>query len=92
MKNHSLSLAVTLVSALFAGTALAEMSDCTDAPQTTWMSKAQIKAQAEAMGYQVRRIKREGSCYEVKALVNGQRREIVFNPATGKLINANERN
>ena len=44
------------------------------------------------MGYQVRRIKREGSCYEVKALVNGQRREMVFNPATGKLINANERN
>ncbi len=92
MKIQSLFLAAIFVPVMFTGAAMAEMNDCTDAPQSTWMSKAKIRALAESMGYKVRSIKREGSCYEAKALVNGKRREIVFNPATGKLVNANEQN
>ena len=84
-------LALAAVTAL-AAPAVAEVSHCTKVPKAKWMSMKTVKAKAIAMGYKVRSIKREGTCYEAKALINGKRREIVFNPANGKLVNRNEQN
>jgi hypothetical protein len=82
--NTFLAVAMT---ASFAGTAMADDDkSCTLVPRAEWMSMDAIKAKAVSMGYDVRSIKREGTCYEAKALVDGSRREIMFNPATGAVV------
>ena len=86
------SIIAIAVSAAFAGSALAENSQCTNVPRAQWLSKSAVKAKATAMGYKVRSIRREGTCYEAKALYKGMRREIVFNPANGKPVDMNEQN
>lgn len=92
MKTFAPALLALALTASFAGTALAENSECTNVPKSKWMSMDAVKAKALAKGYDVRGIKREGSCYEAKALINGQRRDVVFNPANGKLVDGNEQN
>lgn len=90
MKIITRTLIALAVTATFSTAAMAEMTSCTKVPQSKWMSMSAVKAKAIAMGYKVRSIKREGTCYEAKALIKGKRREIVFNPANGKLVNGNE--
>ena len=52
-----------------------------------WMSKTDAKQRVAAMGYDVRRIKREGDCYEVYAIgKKGGRFEVFINPVTGNLV------
>jgi len=92
MKTYTHALLAVAMTASFAGTALAESSDCTDMPRAKWMSMKAVKAQAVTMGYEVRGIKREGTCYEAKAIIKGKRRDVVINPATGKIVNGNEQN
>ena len=92
MKTLTRTLLALTLTASFAGAALAENSSCTKMPRAQWMTLDAVKAKAVAMGYDVRSIKREGTCYEAKALIKGKRREIVFNPANGKLVNGNEKN
>jgi len=92
MKIITRTLVALAVTATFSTAAMAENSHCTNTPRSKWMSMSAVKAKANAMGYKVRSIKREGSCYEAKALIKGKRRDVVFNPANGKLVNGNEQN
>lgn len=92
MKTLTRTFIAMAVTAAFAGSALAENSNCTKVPMAQWMSKSAVKAKAAAMGYKVRSIRREGTCYEAKALYKGNRREVVFNPANGQLVDRNEQN
>lgn len=92
MKTYTSTFLALVMAASFAGSAMAEESGCTEAPQSQWMSMSAVKTKANSMGYQVRGIKREGTCYEAKALINGQRRDVVFNPANGNLVDGNELN
>jgi hypothetical protein len=92
MKTTTSALLALAMTAAFASTALAGEASCTNVPKSKWMSADAIKAKAASMGYDVRSIRREGSCYEAKALINGKRREIVFNPANGELVDGNELN
>ena len=59
---------------------------CTTAPRTSWLSVAEIEARARKMGYTVTKIERKGSCVEVYARKGGNRHELYFNPATGKIV------
>ena len=40
----------------------------------------------EKLGYDVRRVKKEGSCFEVKATKDGKRIEAYVNPADGRIV------
>lgn len=52
-----------------------------------WMSSDSARAKAVAMGYDVRRIKTEGSCYEISAIDrNGARVEFYLNPVSGEVV------
>ena len=84
----SLALVATLVTT---GSALAESeSSCGNAPKAQWMSEDAIKAKATAEGLDVREVKAENGCYEIKAIdKNGARVERVVNPITGEVV-ANE--
>ena len=60
---------------------------CGDTPKSKWMSEDAIKAKALEQGLDVRQIKVENGCYEIKAIdKNGAKVERVLNPATGEVV------
>lgn len=72
-----------------AAPALAEEDrGCGAAPREQWLSEDAIKAKGAALGYEVRRVKREGGCYELYAIdKNGAKLELYLNPVTGEVVN-----
>jgi hypothetical protein len=85
-------LAATILTTAFSGLAHAEDShDCGNVAQEKWMSKDALKEKAKAMGYDVRKIKVEGGCYEVYAIDSkGAKVEQLFNPETGAVVGNEE--
>jgi hypothetical protein len=69
------------------GAALADgKKDCTTEPQAKWKSQADAEAAAKTAGYEVRRSKIEGACYEVYAVKDGKNLELFYNPVDLKLM------
>jgi hypothetical protein len=72
--------ALMLASSAASATGLAT---CDSGPEDTWQSQETLQKQLEARGWQVRRIKVDGGCYEVYALDDkGNRVEAYFHPQT----------
>jgi hypothetical protein len=87
MSIRDLSIAAGLALALAASPALADgKKDCTTAARDSWKPQADAEAAAKAAGYEVRRSKIEGSCYEVYAVKDGKNLELFFNPVDLKLV------
>jgi hypothetical protein len=85
MRKTILLAATTL--ALSAGLAFADgKKDCTTEPQAKWKPQAEAEAAAKAAGYEVRRSKIEGACYEVYAVKDGKNLELFYNPVDLKLL------
>lgn len=52
-----------------------------------WMSKGEISAKAEDLGYDVRRVKTEDGCYELYVVdKDGKKAEIYMNPVSGDVV------
>ena len=81
-------IAVAAVALAFtSGLALADgKKDCTTEPQAKWKPQAEAEATAKAAGYEVRRSKIEGACYEVYAVKDGKNLELFYNPMDLKLL------
>lgn len=83
-------LKIILPAVLFLGLAspaFADDDNCTNTSPASWLSKEQILNKARDLGFDPRRAKVEGSCYEVYALDGkGKRVEVMFDPASGKLV------
>lgn len=64
---------------------------CTKAPQSKWMTQAQMKARIAKMGYRdVKVFQVSGSCYEIYAHTkDGKRAEVYFNPVNGAIVQNN---
>ncbi len=89
MKLTTKSLAIPCVAGLFFITPLVASANgtCTHEPKSKWMQKKDISAKLQKDGYQVKRVKIEGSCYEAFALDKaGKRHELVINPMTGESV------
>ncbi|WP_429818377.1 PepSY domain-containing protein [Ensifer sp. B1-9] len=84
----SIILATLLLTAVSVGSTRAEEDqNCTQAPKDKWLSENSIKDKAKATGLDVRRVKMEGSCYEVYAIdAKGNKVEALFNPETGSAV------
>lgn len=84
----TLVLATLIASSLFSGVAFAEdEANCTTASQDKWMTEDAVKAKAKEAGLDVRRLKVEGSCYEVYAIdAKGNKIEALFSPETGMQV------
>lgn len=54
--------------------------NCTQIPKASWKSAADAEAKAKEAGYEVRRSKVEGSCYEVYGVKGGQLFELFYSP------------
>lgn len=83
MKNKLIT--VFVASCLVSGVALAD-DDCTD-PVSEWQPREQLRQMMENTGWEVKRIKVDDGCYEVKGLDRkGHRVEAKFSPASLKVI------
>jgi len=60
--------------------------NCTKAPKTSWKPASDAEAAAKALGYEVRRSKIEGSCYEVYGVKGGKLFELFYSPEDLKLV------
>lgn len=60
--------------------------DCTKEPQAKWKSQPDIEAAAKAAGFDVRRSKVNGACYEVYAVKDGKNLELFYDPVELKLM------
>lgn len=81
-------ISTVILSGLLAGVARAEEDrSCTDVAKDKWMTQDAVKEKAKAAGLDIRRVKVEGSCYEVYAIdAKGNKIEALFNPATGEQV------
>jgi hypothetical protein len=85
IRNLTIASAILLSLAATAASA-EETEDCTDVSQANWLSEEAATAKAAGLGYDIRDLKVEGSCYEIYAIRNDERVEVVMNPATGEIV------
>lgn len=84
--NKRAFIAALAATPILASAALASPS-CGAAPQSNWMSIADVDARLTSMGYNVRQIKIDDGCYEVDAIDrNGNRVEAYLNPVTAEIV------
>ena len=78
MRNSKLALAAMVV----AGPVLADgYTDCTKETKDKWVkTQADAEAEAKKAGYEVRRSKIEGHCYEVYGVKGGTLYELFYSP------------
>ena len=85
MKKTVLAVAV-LLSPLGAGMALADEDDCRTT-MSEWQPREAVVATAEGFGWQVRRVKVDDGCYEVKGRdADGNEVEAKLDPGTLALV------
>jgi hypothetical protein len=59
------------------------LATCESGPKEGWQPQAKLETDLKTKGWQVRRIKVDGGCYEVYALnEKGERVEAYFHPVT----------
>ncbi|MBN8980857.1 MAG: PepSY domain-containing protein [Rhizobiales bacterium] len=54
--------------------------DCTKIDKAAWKPASEAEAKAKAAGYEVRKSKIEGSCYEVYGVKDGKLFELFYSP------------
>lgn len=64
-----------------------EDANCTAEPKDKWITTDDAKAKAEDQGYQVRRVKVEGSCYEIYGFDKDKMKvEVFMDPVSGRIL------
>ncbi len=84
MKSLKLVLSLVCMLAL-QPLAHASKKNCTTEPKEKWMNVDEFKKKIEAQGYQIKKFKQPGTCYEIYGKDSqGKSVEIYFNPVTGE--------
>jgi hypothetical protein len=79
-----ISLAVSILAFNASGAALATgLATCDSGPQDTWQPQSKLEEMLKSKGWEIRRIKVDGGCYEVYAVdEKGKKIEAYFHPKT----------
>jgi hypothetical protein len=82
--HRSIYTAIAVTACLAASSAFATgLATCDSGPQKGWQSQDKLQKMLTDKGWQVRRIKVDGGCYEVYAInEQGGRVEAYFHPKT----------
>lgn len=65
---------------------------CTSEPKSKWMTTKTVRAMYEKQGYDIQRIKSEGSCYEVYVKdKDGKKVELLVNPIDGSEVRKDDK-
>ena len=62
--------------------------DCTTEPKDKWMKEEDFKAMAVKEGYEIKKFKISGNCYEIYGKKDGKKVEVYFNPVDGSVAKA----
>jgi hypothetical protein len=83
MKYSLFAAAACAAALLSSGVNATGLATCDSGPQETWQPQAKLEQQLKDKGWQIRRVKIDGGCYEVYALnEKGERVEAYFHPKT----------
>lgn len=75
--------AVALIAAFASNVALAD-AQCKAQPKDKWQKEADFKKKLTAEGYQIKKFKVSGNCYEIYGKnKDGKKVEIYFDPVSG---------
>lgn len=76
------AIAVTICSPALAG------PQCTDEPESKWMTESEIMEYIRPLGHEVEVLKKtSGNCYEIYGKTHdGKRVEVYFHPITGAIV------
>ena len=84
--KKSLLLASALVAFATGGPVRADDNDC-DVPMSSWQTRDAVRSMAAEQGWDVRRIKIDDGCYEIKGYdASGREIEVKIDPATLAVI------
>jgi hypothetical protein len=88
-----LFLAAAVLAAFAAAPAYATgLATCDSGPQEKWQPQEKLQKMLTDRGWQIRRIKIDGGCYEVYAITEkGERVEAYFHPLTLAPVPTNKR-
>ena len=77
-----------IAAALIAAAPLAALAanECAEIPRDQWLKAQEVQERLQARGYDVRSVKREGPCFEVKATKDGKRIEAYVSPADATIV------
>lgn len=64
----------------------AAASDCPEVPREKWLKAEEVQSRLQARGYDVRKVKRDGACFEVKASKDGKRVEMHVSPSDAAIV------
>ncbi len=80
-KIAAFAIAGLLSSAAFAG------ANCTKHPKSEWMPEADAKAKIADQGYNIKKFKVDGNCYEIYGTTkDGKKAEIYFDTKTLDIV------
>ena len=71
---------------LLAATPAFATQSCPEIAKDKWLRAEEIQERMEKKGYEVARVKKEGTCFEVKATKDGKRVEAYVNPADATIV------
>lgn len=91
MRLHKFAAVLLATAALAVGNSAPSLADdfkdCTKEAKEKWKPQPDAEAAAKAAGYEVRKSKIEGSCYEVYGVDKaGQMFELFYDPVELKLV------
>ncbi|MEN9724085.1 MAG: hypothetical protein RJB38_2071 [Pseudomonadota bacterium] len=67
-------------------------ADCLSHPKSEWISEGEMKKRLEEQGYQIKKFKVDGNCYEIYGKDrDGKRVEIYFDTKTGAVVKSQVR-
>ncbi len=79
-------LSAALISVL-ASTQVFAAADCQKHPKEEWMKEADLKKRLEEEGYQIKKFKIDGDCYEIYGRnKEGKKVEIYFDTKDGSIV------
>lgn len=81
--------ALALLASFVSSAAMAD-AKCDAQPKEKWQKEADFKQQLTAQGYQIKKFKTSGNCYEIYGKnKDGKKVEIYFDPVSGKPVKTN---
>ena len=92
MRNHKMLISAVTLSLAALSAASVASPPCTQVPKSKWLSQEAIAAKLKEQGYEVSRMKTEGSCYEVKGRdAQGRRVELYVDPVAAQIVRRKSR-
>ena len=75
-----------LIAAMLAAAPALATETCPDTPKDKWLRAEEVQARLAQKGYDVKRVKKEGTCFEVKATKDGKKVEAYVNPSDASVV------